>query len=433
MMSEQHFTYRNAELCCESVPLHEAALRYGSPLYVYSRRAIVDRCREIDDAFGGEAHLVCYAVKANANPAILRLVREQGLGADVGSRGELYLALRAGFPPDRITFSGVGKRDDEIEEALTRGIRAFAAESAQEIDVINEIAGRLGTTGKILLRINLDVDAGGHAYVSTSTKANKFGVPYHQARAVLLRALTLPHVEIRGVHSHIGSQITDVNVFLKGARVLAGLVRDLREAGLRLPDLDFGGGYGVQYHGYLCHPDLPHEPPERSGISAAGMIRAVLPVLAETGCRLSIQPGRAIVAQSGALVVRVLYRKETGEKKFIIVDGGMTDLIRPSLYHAYHQIVPVRLRSASHERVDVVGPVCESGDFFAQDRLMPRSDRGDLLALMGAGAYGYVIASNYNARLRPAEVLVDDRTMTLIRERENLEDLDRGTARPGER
>jgi diaminopimelate decarboxylase len=427
MIPEQHFTYQNAELTCESVPLRETVSRFGSPLYVYSRQAIIERCREIEGAFGGYPHLVCYAVKANANPAILRLVREEGFGADVGSRGELYLALRAGFRPDRITFSGVGKRDDEIEEALAHSIHAFAVESVQEIDVIDQIAGRLGTTGRILLRVNLDIDAGGHAYISTSRKQNKFGIPRHQAREVLLRAAALSHIDVRGVHSHIGSQITNVEVFLNGARLLAGLVQELRDAGVRVPDLDFGGGYGVQYHGFLRHPELPPEPPERTDLSTAGMIQAVLPVLSGTGCALSIQPGRAIVAQSGVLVVRVLYRKETGEKVFVIVDGGMTDLIRPSLYHAHHQVVPVRLHGAPHERVDVVGPVCESGDFFAQDRLLPRCDRGDLLALMGAGAYGYVIASNYNARLRPAEVLVDSGTMTLIREREHLEDLERGT------
>ena len=295
--------------------------------------------------------------------------------------------------------------------------------------MINRIAERHGTTGRILLRVNLDIDAGGHAYISTGRKQNKFGVPRHQAREVLLRAAGLSHIDVRGVHSHIGSQITNVEVFLNGARSLAGLVGELRDAGLRLPDLDFGGGYGVQYHGFLQDPELPGEGPERADLSTEGMIRAVLPVLSSTGCALSIQPGRAIVAQSGVLVVRVLYRKETGEKTFIVVDGGMNDLIRPSLYHAHHQIVPVRLRGASHERVDVVGPVCESGDFFAQDRLLPRSDRGDLLAVMGAGAYGFVLASNYNARLRPPEVLVDNETMTLIRERESLEDLERGTGK----
>jgi diaminopimelate decarboxylase len=212
-----------------------------------------------------------------------------------------------------------------------------------------------------------------------------------------LRASSLAHIDICGVHSHIGSQITNVDVFVKGARSIAGLVWELRESGLRIPELDFGGGYGVQYRGGLSHPELPLEAPERPNFSAVEMVQAVLPILEETECRLSIQPGRAIIAQSGVLVVRVLYRKETGEKVFIIVDGGMTDLIRPSLYHAYHQVAPVQLHAAPHERVDVVGPVCESGDFFAQDRLLPRSDRGDLLAVMGAGAYGYVLASNYNA------------------------------------
>jgi diaminopimelate decarboxylase len=430
-MPTEHFSYRKEELTCESVPLRDAVSHFGTPLYLYSRATILDRCREIEEAFGGHPHLACYAVKANANPALLGLIRGEGYGADVGSAGELALALRAGFRPEVITFSGVGKRDDEVEEALARGIHAFAVESEQEIAVIDQIAGRLGTKGRILLRVNLDLDAGGHAYVSTSRKQNKFGVPVQQARDVLLRASARSHIEVRGVHSHIGSQITRGEVFVSGARSIERLVGDLREAGLRVPDLDFGGGYGVQYHGFLRDRQLPDEHPESADLSTAGMIRAVLPILTRTGCALSIQPGRAIVAQSGVLLVRVLYRKETGEKTFLIVDGGMNDLIRPSLYHAHHQIVPVSLRGAPHERVDVVGPVCESGDFFAQDRMLPRCDRGDLLALMGAGAYGFVLASNYNARLRPAEVLVDGSTMTLIRERETLEDLERGTVRTG--
>jgi diaminopimelate decarboxylase len=430
-MPTQQYAYQKGELTCESVALSDAVSRFGTPLYLYSRATILGRCREIEEAFGGHPHLACYAVKANANPSLLRLIRGEGFGADVGSRGELALALRAGFPPEAITFSGVGKREDEVEEALARGIHAFAVESEQEIAVIDQIAGRLGTTGRILLRVNLDLDAGGHAYVSTSRKQNKFGIPSQQAREVLLRASARSHIEIRGVHSHIGSQITNREVFVSGARSLERLVRELREAGLRISDLDFGGGYGVQYHGFLRDSQLPPEQPESADLSTAGMIRAVLPVLAGTGCALSIQPGRAIVAQSGVLLVRVLYRKETGEKTFLIVDGGMNDLIRPSLYHAHHQIVPVRLSGTAHERVDVVGPVCESGDFFAQDRLLPRCDRGDLLAVMGAGAYGFVLASNYNARLRPAEVLVDESAMTLIREREGLDDLERGTVPAG--
>ncbi len=417
------FTFVYDTLMCEGVALRDVAERFGTPLYVYSRAAIHERCRGIEEAFEGRGHLTCYAVKANANRALLRLIAQEGFGADVGSRGELHLALEAGFHPDRITFSGVGKRDDEIAYALEKKIQAFNVESAQEIEVINGIAGGMGKKGRILLRVNLDIDAGGHAYVSTSKKQNKFGVPREKALEVLRWASGLANIEVRGVHSHIGSQILKAETFQEAARSLAGLVQELRQSGLAIPDLDFGGGYGVQYRGFIAHPMLPDESPERDGLAPAAMIRAVLPILETTGCRLSIQPGRSVVAQAGTMLVRVLYRKETAEKTFVIVDGGMNDLIRPSLYHAYHQIVPLTLRKAPHERVDVVGPVCETGDFFALDRLLPRTDRNDLLALMCAGAYGFVLSSNYNARLRPAEVLVDGTASTVIRERESLEQL----------
>jgi diaminopimelate decarboxylase len=275
--------------------------------------------------------------------------------------------------------------------------------------------------------VNLDIDAGGHAYVSTSRKQNKFGIPHGEARRVLLRAAALPGIDIRGIHSHIGSQITDPEVFRKGATAIAGLVAGLRSAGIPTPECDFGGGYGVQYHGVLSHPGLPEERPERDDLSTETMIRSALPILRETGCLLSIQPGRSVVAQAGVLLVRVLYRKVTGDRTFIITDGGMNDLIRPSLYHSHHQIVPATLGDGAAERADVVGPVCESGDFFALDRQLPRVDRGDLLAIMGAGAYGFVLASNYNARLRPAEVLVDNGAHRCIRRREVLEDLSHGS------
>lgn len=419
----QHYSYRHNELQCESVTFRALAETYGTPLYIYSRQAIVDNCRSVESAFGDQQHLTCYAVKANSNLALLQLVAKEGLGADVGSRGELHLALKAGFRADTISFSGVGKRDDEIEDALAQKIHAFNVESVQEIEVINEIAGKLGTTGAILLRVNLDIDAGGHAYISTSKKQNKFGVPFQWAKEILTRAAALPHIEVRGVHSHIGSQITNTEVFIRAANSIVRLVKELRDSGLRIPEVDFGGGYGVQYHGFVNHPSIPPEKAEHAGISTPGMLQAILPILRTTGCALSIQPGRAIVAQAGVLLVRVLYRKETEEKTFIIVDGGMNDLLRPSLYHAHHQVVPVTLHDAPNETVDVVGPVCESGDFFAQDRMLPRVDRGDLLAIMTAGAYGYVLASNYNARLRPAEVLVEGSTDRLIREREVLQDL----------
>jgi diaminopimelate decarboxylase len=418
-----HYTFLESVLMCEGVPLHEIARRFGTPLYVYSKGDILEKCRTIESAFDGSPHLTYYAVKANANPVILRHIAHEGLGADVGSKGEMYLALQAGFRPDQITFSGVGKQDDEIAYALDQGIRAFNVESAQEIDVIDQSAARAGRKAGLLLRVNLDIDAGGHAYVSTSRKQNKFGVPRDRAGEVFYHASTLRHVEVRGVHSHIGSQITNVETFLTAARSLAELITELRQAGNHVHELDFGGGYGVQYHGFLAHPQLPEEQAERAGLSTVTMIRKVLPVLQQTGCAIAIQPGRSIVAEAGALLVRVLYRKENGEKTFIVVDGGMNDLIRPSLYHAHHQIVPLVLRNAPHEKADVVGPVCESGDFFAQDRLLSRVERGDYLGIMCAGAYGYVITSNYNARLRPAEVLVEGDGCKLIRERESLEDL----------
>lgn len=419
----QQFAYRNDELFCEDLALRLVAESYGTPLYVYSKRTIIEHCRDIASAFGGRKHRICYAVKANANRTLLQQIADEGLGADVGSKGELHLALGAGFKPDTITFSGVGKRDDEIEYALMHRILAFDVESVQEIEVINEIAGRLGSTGRILLRVNLDIDAGGHAYISTSKRQNKFGIPCRKAREVLQWASALPHIDVRGVHSHIGSQITDVAIFLNAAQSLARLVKELREAGLSVPDLDFGGGYGVQYHGYITHGRLPAETPEGLDCSTVTMLQKLLPILEATGCTISIQPGRSIMAQAGVLLVQVLYRKETGEKTFIIVDGGMNDLLRPSLYRAHHQIVPLAIRTVTQETVDVVGPVCESGDFFAQDRKMLRSDRGDLLAIVGTGAYGYVLSSNYNARLRPAEILVDGTSHTLIRKRETVDAL----------
>lgn len=417
------YTFRKNAFCVEDVSFEELAATYGTPLYVYSRKAILEDIRRIEHAFDGVPHLTYYAVKANANPAILRLIAGEGLGADVGSRGELYRALEEGFPPNRITFSGVGKRDDEIVYALEKGILAFNVESTQEIEVINGIAGSLGKRGRILLRVNLDIDAGGHAYVSTSLRHNKFGIPHAMALDVLRNAAALPHIDVGGVHSHIGSQITKPAVFEKAAEAIAALVRNLRAGGVPVHDVDFGGGYGIQYHGFVHHRSLPVEHAEESHLSTSDLLRPAVAVLRTLGCTVSIQPGRSIVAHGGVLLTRALYRKETAEKTFIIVDGAMNDLIRPALYHSHHQIVPVKLTGAPFETVDVVGPVCESGDFFAHDRRIQVMHRGDLLALMGAGAYGYVQSSNYNARPRPAEVLVDGASHSVIRPRETVEEL----------
>jgi diaminopimelate decarboxylase len=407
----------------EKIPLSAVAKRFGTPLYVYSKQSIVDNCCSIEGAFAGQEHHCSYAVKANSNRALLRIIAGEGFGADAGSKGEIYLALEAGFPPERIAFSGVGKRDDELEYAIEKGIAVFNVESTEEITVLGQIASARGKCADILLRVNLDIDAGGHGYISTSLKRTKFGIDRHRAGEVLRWAGGVPGIRIRGIHSHIGSQILKAETFLAAARVLVDLVHDLRSVGVPVSDLDFGGGYGVRYRGFISHPQLPTEGGEDSTPSPATLVRAVLPVLQESGCRLSIQPGRSIIAQAGVLVVNVIYRKESDERVFIVVDGGMNDLIRPSLYNAYHQIVPLTITGATFETVDVVGPLCESGDFLALGRSLPRVHRGDGLAVMCAGAYGYVLSSNYNARLRPAEVIVDGDAATVIREREALQDL----------
>jgi len=420
------FVYDGPSLKAESAPLREVAEEFGTPLYVYSARSVIDHCRNIERAFEGYPHLSCYAVKANANRELLRLIGTEGFGADVASVGELRVALAAGIDPAKVTFSGVGKREDEITAALHAGIYAFNVESTEEIEVLNEIAGREERTGRILLRVNLDIDAGGHAYISTSLKQNKFGIPAQEAPGVLRWAQGLASIEVRGIHSHIGSQITEADTFLRAARALVGLVAELTAAGIQVPDLDFGGGFGVQYRGYVSHPGIPEEEPESLNLSAATLIRSVLPLLRETPCRLSIQPGRSVIAHAGVLLVKVLYRKQTEDKLFIVVDGGMNDLIRPSLYNAHHQIVPLELDGRPFETADVVGPLCESGDFLALGRKIPRVGRGEYLAVMCAGAYGYVLSSNYNARPRPAEVLIDGSERRVIRKRETIEQLYEG-------
>ncbi len=419
----QEYVYKGDLLTGEETSLLDVAGEFGTPLYVYSKASLLDHCRHIERAFQGEEHLTCYAIKANSNRTLLKLIAGEGFGADVGSKGELYLALEAGFRPEKITFSGVGKRDDEIAYALEHGVYAFNVESSEEIEILNQIAGSEKKRARLLLRVNLDIDAGTHAYVTTSLKQNKFGVPAQRAVEVLRWARDLPAIEVCGIHSHLGSQITKGETFIRAAQSLVELVGKLRSAGICIKDLDFGGGFGVQYRGYVSHPKLPYEQPEEENLSAASLVKMVIPLLRESGCRISIQPGRSIVAHAGVLLVKVLYRKETDEKVFVVVDGGMNDLIRPSLYHSHHQIVPLQLDARPHEVVDVVGPLCESGDFFAIDRLLPRSQRGDYLALMCTGAYGYVLSSNYNARPRPAEVLIDGNRCTVIREREQLEEL----------
>jgi diaminopimelate decarboxylase len=377
----------------------------------------------LEAPMAGTDHTLCYALKANSNQALLKILAQEGAGADVVSSGELYLALKAGFAPEKITFAGVGKRDDEIEYALKNDIFSINAESSQELQIISLVAMRLGKKARISLRVNPDIDAQSHPYITTGLKQNKFGIPAEEALNLFQYAGSLSHLEVIGVHAHIGSQITKVEPFVEAARFLAGLVKSLREAGLPIRHIDFGGGFGVQYINALSCEGLPQEP---EGVSVPALnlfIEGVLPVLTETDCSLWFEPGRSIVANAGVLLTKVLYTKENGLKKFVVVDAGMNDLLRPSLYSAYHQIVPLKLQTYEHERVDVVGPICETGDFLARDRSLNKCKRDDVLAVMTAGAYGYSLSSNYNARLRPAEVLVNGEKVRVVRERQTIDQL----------
>jgi diaminopimelate decarboxylase len=420
----EQFKYKNNVFCCEGVHLKNAAEQFGTPLYVYSKQSVIDHCRWIENAFGPTDHLSCYAVKANSNKEILRLLAHEGIGADAGSVGEMQLALQAGFFPDKVTFSGVGKRDDEIEYALKNNIMALYVESGEELHIINSIAQRLNTRARILLRVNFDLLSETHPYITTGQKHNKFGVDCSSAILILQEAKTLSNIDVLGIHSHIGSQITKVETFINAAHTMVKFVGELHGKGIAAKHLDFGGGFGVQYHDYVTHPLLPvdDEHPE-AGITTVNMLTAALPVLQEANCKILIQPGRSIVAHAGILLTKILYIKSTSAKTFVIVDAGMNDLIRPSLYQSYHQIVPLQLRESPHKKVDIVGPLCESGDFFALDRPLQDMRRGEFLAILCAGAYGYVLSSNYNGRPRPAEVLVDGSQMQIIREREKIDSL----------
>ena len=422
----REFHFKENELRCENVALNVIAKRFGTPLYVYSRQSIINHCQWIEKAFDNIDHLSCYAVKANSNTAILRIIADEGLGADVASIGELSLTLQAGFPPEKITFSGVGKRDDEIEYALENDISAFNVESEEEINVISQIATRLKKTARILLRVNFDIPSKTHPYITTGQKHNKFGVECSQAKRILQHAVKCPGIEVLGIHSHLGSQITDRETFVQAAHAIVNFVNELRSESVKIPvrEINFGGGYGVQYHDYIIHPDLPHDDNQgETELTTVGLLQAVLPILNQLKCRIVIQPGRSVVAHAGVLLTKVLYKKKTSEKTFVVVDAGMNDLIRPSLYQSYHQIVPLHIRDRKHEVVDVVGPLCESSDFFALDRMMPVVERGEYLAIMCTGAYGYVLSSNYNGRPRPAEVLVDGNHYEVITERESIHHL----------
>lgn len=407
------FRYRDGELFAEDTPLRTIAARYGTPCYVYSRASIETQFRAYAEALKGQDHLICYAVKANSNIAVLNLLARLGSGFDIVSGGELHRVLQAGGDPGKIVFSGVAKTEAEMQLALESGIHCFNLESASELERLNGVAERLNRQACISLRVNPDVDARSHPYISTGLKENKFGIDIHDALAVYQRALSLPHIRIIGVDCHIGSQLTDIAPFLAALDRVLLLVDDLGDAGITIEHLDLGGGLGVCYR-------------DEQAPSPGDYIEAVLDRLGDRQFRLIVEPGRSIVANAGVLLTQVEFLKHNDKKSFAIIDAAMNDLIRPSLYQAWQSILPLKEHSSAEPRVyDVVGPVCETGDFLGKNRELSIAP-GDLLAVCSAGAYGFTMSSNYNSRPRAAEIMVDGEQCHLIRARESLDDLIRG-------
>lgn len=401
------FTYRDNTLFAENCALPDLAATYGTPLYVYSRKALEQHYQSFASAFGAHPHQVCYAVKANSNLAVLNILARQGAGFDIVSGGELERVLRAGGNPDKITFSGVGKTQDEMLAALNAGIHCFNIESASELDLLNQAASEIGKIAPIAFRVNPDVDAKTHPYISTGLKENKFGIAYEDALALYQSAARKPHVNIIGISCHIGSQLTDVTPFIDAFTRVLHLVEQIEANGISLKHIDMGGGLGVVYSDEL--------PP-----SAGDYVKALLEI-APKKYAIHIEPGRAIAANAGLLLTKVLYLKPAESKNFAIIDAAMNDLIRPSLYDAWQNITAVTQTTASPKKWDLVGPVCETGDFLGKDRELALQ-QGDLLAVHGAGAYGFTMASNYNTRNRAAEIMVDEDKSYVVRRRETYDD-----------
>jgi diaminopimelate decarboxylase len=403
------FEYRDGVLHAEQVPLPAIAAEFGTPAYVYSRAAIEERFRAISAPLSGRDHLVCYAMKANSNLAVLAVLARLGAGFDIVSGGELARVLAAGGDPGKVVFSGVGKTEAEMRAALAAGVLCFNVESAAELDRLDRVARAAGRRARVSIRVNPDVDPKTHPYISTGLKENKFGVAYADAPGLYRDAAARAGIEVVGVDCHIGSQITEVAPYLEALDKVLALVDRLAAEGIRLHHLDLGGGFGIRYR--------DETPPE-----LGAFVQALLARLGDRPLRLMFEPGRSIVGNAGLLLTRVEYLKHAEARNFAIVDGAMNDLLRPSLYAAWHDIVPVRHRAAPAAAYDVVGPVCESGDFLGKERLLALAE-GDLLAVMSAGAYGMCMSSNYNTRPRAAEVMVDGATPHLVRRRERTEEL----------
>jgi diaminopimelate decarboxylase len=401
-----YFNYQQDQMFAEDVSLRDIAARFGTPCYVYSRAALTDGYRQFAEAFKQHEHLICYAVKANSNLAILNVFARLGAGFDIVSGGELQRVLAAGGSADKVVFSGVGKSEAEMRAALEAGILCFNVESAPELDRLNSVARSMGKVAPISLRVNPDVDAKTHPYISTGLKQNKFGVAYTEALAIYRKAAGMAHIKISGMDCHIGSQLTEVSPFIAAAEKVLALVDQLAAEGIVLEHLDLGGGLGISYD--------DETPP-----SIAEYAQALLTVLQGRTEKIIVEPGRVLVGNAGVLLTRIEYLKHGEEKNFAIVDAAMNDLMRPALYDAYHAILPVLKKSLKSLALDVVGPICETGDFIGRGREMP-VEQGDVLAVMSAGAYGMSMSSNYNTRPRAVEVMVDRANVHVVREREEV-------------
>tara|TARA_B100000315_G_C14590989_1_gene595768 strand:- start:4355 stop:5611 length:1257 start_codon:yes stop_codon:yes gene_type:complete len=411
------FKFVGGDFFCEGVAIGNIAAKVGTPFYLYSYATLCRHLQVFDSAFSDIPHLTAFAVKSNSNLAVLKLVANHGLGADIVSGGELYRAIQAGIDPAKIVFAGVGKNAEEIEYAIAQGIRMFNVESEEELRAINTVAERMGKIAPVALRVNPDVDPMTHPYIATGLKKSKFGIDSQFALDSFEIAMGLSAIDVVGVHMHIGSQLTKVSPFVDAVKRLLGLIEQLQQRGISLHYINIGGGLGISYE--------DENPPHPNDLA-----KALLPLLRDLKVSLILEPGRVIVGNAGILVTKVLYTKSGDGKHFIIVDAAMNDLLRPSLYEAYHEIFPVRRDKRDLIIADVVGPICESGDFLAKGRELPVVKSGELLAVMSSGAYGFTMASNYNSRPRVPEVMVRDQDIHVIRERESYEDLVRGEVIP---
>ncbi len=409
-----YFEYKNGRLCAEDVDLEALARQYGTPLYVYSRATLERHWKAFDDALGQQPHLVCYAVKANSSLAVLNVLARLGSGFDIVSVGELERVLKAGGNANKIVFSGVGKRAEEMRRALEVGIRCFNVESEAELELLNQVAGDMGKQAPVSLRVNPDVDAQTHPYISTGLKENKFGISHDQAITVYERAAAMDNIDVQGIDCHIGSQLTQVEPFVDALKRVLELVDQLEQKGIKLHHMDLGGGLGIRYK-----DETPPTPAEQAS--------ALVEELAGRDIEILIEPGRAIAANAGILLTQVLYLKHTEHKNFAIIDAAMNDLMRPALYSAWQEIIPVIETEGEAKLYDLVGPVCETGDFLGKDRELSLQ-QGDILAVRSSGAYGFTMSSNYNTRPRAAEIMVDGNEVHVIRQRETLEQLLQGEA-----